>query len=863
MADDVSQHSTVTTGKDSPEESKAGASKQTWLYAAIGLLLALVIIGVLIASGGGGGGGGGGSTETSGTASVESSETTASRQVVYDETLSFYRSAPENIKTDPDTGIQYIDNELLITVKEGTTREEVEKLAAQYDGEIVGYQEALEQYRVLFAAHYNLDELGQIIEMIATNSAIDYAEENLVLNSAISESESTSRLYSAAKSSVGVSNPVDLVFVIDTTGSMGDEINNVKSNLASFMRYLGDRGISLRVGFIEYRDITADGEDSTKPLFNGDTFWHSSAEEGIETLDSIVVDGGGDDPETVLDALGILQSEPDSEGIPWNVRASKFAIVLTDAGYKTENNFEISDMDEMVDALTLHANQKITTSVVTTTELYDTYRPLADGTGGILADINASDFWESLLSFADSIIEMVDTDLDGLPDEWELNGIAGLSLKEMGADINVKDVFLEVDYMVDGLGRSLAPTQRQLRMVYEAFKKHGINLHIDAGSDSIDFVTGKKWGGLSESNTVAYFEGEPSDVEWGELVKNNLSESRQRVFRHALMLDNSSGKTMGLANGNVSQYFWVSTAHFIYDKDISSSVRDRAISATFMHELGHTLGLGHGGRSIDDNPDHTLYKPNYLSIMNYLFLSGIPYSSKLGESTGFLLDYSSYEMPPLVEKKLSETEGIDLDNVTESRGFITQISKNRKWPGYDEKTKTYNGKPIWILPGHGVDYNGDGDTEDVIKMDLGREWTSGGYTAYGKVFSVLESHNDWNNLVFVGGSVGASAEILSTPEIDTASMPEEPTYKEMKQLIQNEEKIISEATGREIAPEAETSMVATVVVTGGGMADDSTGLLLLVAAIGICAVIGIYAATKRSGRTHFKNDTAEEVKEGL
>ena len=37
-----------------------------------------------------------------------------------------------------------------------------------------------------------------------------------------------------------------------------------------------------------------------------------------------------------------------------------------------------------------------------------------------------------------------------------------------------------------------------------------------------------------------------------------------------------------------------------------------------MHELGHNLGLRHGG---DDLPN---FKPNYLSVMNYSFqLTGL------------------------------------------------------------------------------------------------------------------------------------------------------------------------------------------------------------------------------------------------
>ena len=36
-------------------------------------------------------------------------------------------------------------------------------------------------------------------------------------------------------------------------------------------------------------------------------------------------------------------------------------------------------------------------------------------------------------------------------------------------------------------------------------------------------------------------------------------------------------------------------------------------AAAFMHELGHTLGLLHGGG------DDINFKPNYVSVMNYLW----------------------------------------------------------------------------------------------------------------------------------------------------------------------------------------------------------------------------------------------------
>ena len=46
-------------------------------------------------------------------------------------------------------------------------------------------------------------------------------------------------------------------------------------------------------------------------------------------------------------------------------------------------------------------------------------------------------------------------------------------------------------------------------------------------------------------------------------------------------------------------------------------------AAVFMHELGHTLGLLHGGDKTGENDE-----PNYLSVMNYWYLTRVPLNSR-------------------------------------------------------------------------------------------------------------------------------------------------------------------------------------------------------------------------------------------
>jgi len=84
-------------------------------------------------------------------------------------------------------------------------------------------------------------------------------------------------------------------------------------------------------------------------------------------------------------------------------------------------------------------------------------------------------------------------------------------------------------------------------------------------------------------------------------------------------------------------------------------------AGTFMHELGHTLGLGHGGG------DSTHCKPNYLSVMNYAreqhgggrarWLQGIDDGTPVRIQDW--LDYSQAALDPLQESSgLDEQIGI-------------------------------------------------------------------------------------------------------------------------------------------------------------------------------------------------------------
>lgn len=191
----------------------------------------------------------------------------------------------------------------------------------------------------------------------------------------------------------------DIVFIIDATGSMGDEISNVKNNLNKFTSTLNSASIDHRISVIEYRDITISEKTSILKSADGEV-WNRNPDDVASILDSIEAVGGGDIPETLLDALGMAIFD---SSLDFRNDASKFAIVLTDADYKNDNNYGLVSMDDTIIQL---QEKGICTSVITSSSYKSTYSSLYESTDGIYCDIN-SNFSDSLIELASYVKKVV------------------------------------------------------------------------------------------------------------------------------------------------------------------------------------------------------------------------------------------------------------------------------------------------------------------------------------------------------------------------------------------------------------------------------------------------------------------------
>lgn len=117
-----------------------------------------------------------------------------------------------------------------------------------------------------------------------------------------------------------VARKLDLMLAIDTTGSMGDEIRYLQSELAAILDGVRARhpGLDLRIGFVFYRDLGDDYVTSTLPLTRD-----FAAAQG--ELRQRWAGGGGDYPEAMDQAM------IRAAGQSWRPDAVKSLLLVADA----------------------------------------------------------------------------------------------------------------------------------------------------------------------------------------------------------------------------------------------------------------------------------------------------------------------------------------------------------------------------------------------------------------------------------------------------------------------------------------------------------------------------------------------------
>lgn len=211
----------------------------------------------------------------------------------------------------------------------------------------------------------------------------------------------------------------------------------------------------------------------------------------------------------------------------------------------------------------------------------------------------------------------IDSDNDGLPDDWETEGIVlhdgtELALPDWGVDPNRPDVFLQLNWMEEHNGKSFAPSAEALQNIVDLFDDHGIALHIDAGETYTNIPNYTEFhGGETVAYSQHYFADQIAGVRLLKDIETNLGD-RSNVFRLGIIGDQIApgDYTTGVALVGDSAFFVANNGQITTDEQLRNAI---------LHEFGHTLGLRHNGSAdITRKLPRTQATPaEYLSVMNY------------------------------------------------------------------------------------------------------------------------------------------------------------------------------------------------------------------------------------------------------
>jgi hypothetical protein len=415
-------------------------------------------------------------------------------------------------------------------------------------------------------------------------------------------------------------------------------------------------------------------------------------------------------------------------------------------------------------------------------------------------DTNTASDWTSV-SWAtpagrnDVLANAVDVDGDGIPDSAEVAGgtFGGIDLYAMGARTNQKDLFIEVDHMeplvtrtnangetVTEIDHGIVPRAEALQKVAAAFDRRGIKVWFDAGTLFSPIFSLQNFN-LGQSTHLVPYEKCVSDdplactsntstnrtiYDW----KNQFMNLTRRPIFHYMLFgdtqnDNGSASSSGLAElvGNDLLITMGNWGFCTCDaKAIDLLINQQA--ATIMHELGHNLGLQHGGDT------DTNYKPNYWSVMNYLYqLNGLdPDASSITAYQRWLLEKGDPTRLGVSDLVGSPNKAQGQFVINYSSGTSADLDENK------------------LLESNNVG-RGNADNTSYADWDLSFSLTGGELKIdlnQDGVFEVLNDYSDWGNLVFPffrhkDGNSGASLTKSNKRIINPMVNDRQPVVKEM------------------------------------------------------------------------------------
>lgn len=221
--------------------------------------------------------------------------------------------------------------------------------------------------------------------------------------------------------------PHDTAILIDSTGSMTSLVKQYKAEALRLAKKT--LAIGGRVALFDYRDL-GDGYTPVERC-NFNTCSLDSFEMG---LNSILTEGGGDDPESLLSAsLHVMNS------LDWKLGSTKSLVILTDSGYHSPDLdgtsfFDVKALSQKIDPVNFY--------IITTEGNRDLYQTLAEATDGVAATT-----LDDLGLLTDNIISR----FDSLPRVEEDTNPVNLPKLSITSVEHISNSEIKVKFATDGI----------------------------------------------------------------------------------------------------------------------------------------------------------------------------------------------------------------------------------------------------------------------------------------------------------------------------------------------------------------------------------------------------------------------------